>query len=102
MDPDPVGSAFSWVCIANLDPDVLLEYFIILYVISAASIKMRVGTFFWFRFFLEDDTKLESIREEYSSGRLLSGFLKKELVDILTPLILKHQATPFYYIAIGV
>merc|ERR1711902_102640 len=33
-------------------------------------------------FFLEDDAKLEKIRRDYRSGELLSGFLKKELIDI--------------------
>ena len=43
------------------------------------------------RFFLEDDVKLEKIRADYSSGELLSGFLKKELIDVLTPMVLQHQ-----------
>ena len=47
------------------------------------------------RFFLEDDDKLEKIRLDYSSGELLSGFLKKELIDILTPLVLEHQADTY-------
>merc|ERR1739842_201744 len=42
-------------------------------------------------FFLEDDEKLEKIRQDYSSGELLSGFLKKELIDVLQPLVVKHQ-----------
>jgi len=45
----------------------------------------------YLKFFLEDDDKLEKIRKDYSSGDLLSGFLKKELVDILGPLVEKHQ-----------
>ena len=45
----------------------------------------------FFRFFLEDDEKLEKIRADYSSGELLSGFLKKELIDVLTPMVLQHQ-----------
>lgn len=48
-------------------------------------------SFQYLRFFLEDDEKLEKIRKDYSSGDLLSGFLKKELVDILGPLVEKHQ-----------
>ena len=28
-------------------------------------------------FFLEDDAKLEKIRADYTSGELLSGFMKK-------------------------
>jgi len=48
-------------------------------------------SFQYLRFFLEDDTKLEKIRRDYSSGELLSGFLKKELIDVLTPLVISHQ-----------
>ncbi len=29
--------------------------------------------------------------QEYSSGRMLSGEIKKELVQVITPLILEHQ-----------
>ena len=43
------------------------------------------------RFFLEDDEKLEKIRVDYTSGELLSGFLKKELIDVLTPIVQQHQ-----------
>ena len=42
-------------------------------------------------FFLEDDDKLEKIRRDYRSGELLSGFLKKELIDVLQPLVTNHQ-----------
>merc|ERR1711894_33657 len=42
-------------------------------------------------FFLEDDEKLEKIRKDYTSGELLTGFLKKELIDILTPICTTHQ-----------
>ena len=58
------------------------------------ALKLKLFTtffYFIFRFFLEDDVKLEKIRQDYSSGELLSGFLKKELIDILTPLVLQHQ-----------
>lgn len=42
-------------------------------------------------FFLEDDEKLEQIRKEYSSGEMLSGEIKKELIEVLQPLVRKHQ-----------
>jgi tryptophanyl-tRNA synthetase len=42
-------------------------------------------------FFLEDDEKLEQIRQDYTSGELLTGFLKKELIDVLTPICVNHQ-----------
>jgi len=48
-------------------------------------------SFQYLKFFMEDDDKLEKIRKDYSSGELLSGFLKKELIDILSPLVEKHQ-----------
>ena len=42
-------------------------------------------------FFLEDDAKLAQIRKDYSSGKMLTGELKKELIDIITPILEKHQ-----------
>ncbi len=33
-------------------------------------------------FFLEDDEKLEQIRQDYSSGKLLTGHLKAELIAV--------------------
>ncbi|XP_039598132.1 tryptophan--tRNA ligase, cytoplasmic [Polypterus senegalus] len=48
-------------------------------------------SFMYLTFFLEDDEKLEQIRKDYSSGALLTGELKKYLIDILQPLIAAHQ-----------
>eukprot|EP00112_Aurelia_sp_Birch-Aquarium-sp1_P017793 Seg4168.2 transcript_id=Seg4168.2/GoldUCD/mRNA.D3Y31 product="Tryptophan-tRNA ligase cytoplasmic" protein_id=Seg4168.2/GoldUCD/D3Y31 len=42
-------------------------------------------------FFLEDDDKLKQFQEDYSSGKLLTGELKKELISVLQPLIAEHQ-----------
>lgn len=42
-------------------------------------------------FFLEDDEKLQQIHDDYSSGRMLTGEIKKELIDVLQPLIKDHQ-----------
>lgn len=42
-------------------------------------------------FFLEDDDKLEDIREKYASGELLSGEIKKALIEVLQPLVASHQ-----------
>ena len=42
-------------------------------------------------FFEEDDDKLESIRRAYSSGEMLTGELKKELVAILQRIVAEHQ-----------
>merc|ERR1719216_171300 len=48
-------------------------------------------SFQYLTFFLEDDDKLEQIRKDYTSGELLTGYLKKELIDVLTPIIEEHQ-----------
>lgn len=42
-------------------------------------------------FFLDDDEKLEQIREDYSSGKMLSGEIKKELISVLQPIVKNHQ-----------
>lgn len=42
-------------------------------------------------FFLEDDDRLAEIREEYGSGRMLSGEIKKELIAVLQPIVAEHQ-----------
>lgn len=42
-------------------------------------------------FFLEDDVALKTIYEEYKSGRMLSGEIKKELIDVLQPIVKNHQ-----------
>ena len=56
---------------ANLEEDVAYNYLI---------------------FFMEDDEEIKKIGEEYSSGRMLSGEVKQKLVDVLVPIVLKHQA----------
>ncbi|XP_076069136.1 tryptophanyl-tRNA synthetase isoform X2 [Oratosquilla oratoria] len=42
-------------------------------------------------FFLEDDEQLENIRQQYSSGQMLTGELKAELIKVLQKLIQDHQ-----------
>jgi len=42
-------------------------------------------------FFLEDDDQLESVRRAYTSGEMLTGELKKQLIDILQKLVVEHQ-----------
>ncbi|XP_049782576.1 tryptophan--tRNA ligase, cytoplasmic [Schistocerca cancellata] len=46
----------------------------------------------YLRFFLDDDEKLKKIREDYTSGAMLTGELKKELIDVLQTLVAEHQA----------
>merc|ERR1712106_512769 len=48
-------------------------------------------SYLYLRFFMEDDEKLASLGASYRSGDLLSGFLKKELIDILQPMVAEHQ-----------
>jgi tryptophanyl-tRNA synthetase len=42
-------------------------------------------------FFLEDDAKLEELRRTYTSGELLTGELKNELVKVVSQIIGEHQ-----------
>jgi tryptophanyl-tRNA synthetase len=42
-------------------------------------------------FFLEDDAKLGQIKENYESGQMLTGELKKELIAVLQRLVGEHQ-----------
>ncbi|XP_049562471.1 tryptophan--tRNA ligase, cytoplasmic isoform X1 [Orcinus orca] len=49
-------------------------------------------SFMYLTFFLEDDDRLEQIRKDYTSGAMLTGELKKELIEVLQPLIAEHQA----------
>ncbi|KAF6000921.1 hypothetical protein F1559_002873 [Cyanidiococcus yangmingshanensis] len=43
-------------------------------------------------FFMEDDERLEEIRQAYASGRMLSGEIKAELVQCLQPMLAELQA----------
>uniref|UniRef100_A0A1B6DZQ3 Tryptophan--tRNA ligase, cytoplasmic n=1 Tax=Clastoptera arizonana TaxID=38151 RepID=A0A1B6DZQ3_9HEMI len=45
----------------------------------------------YLKFFLEDDEKLKQIEQEYSSGAMLTGELKKLLIDTIQPIITRHQ-----------
>jgi len=46
----------------------------------------------WLTFFQHNDAELERVRVEYSSGRMLSGEIKMELVKVIAPLVQAHQA----------
>lgn len=48
-------------------------------------------SFMYLQFFMEDDDKLESLRQQYSSGKMLTGELKVELIKILQKMIAEHQ-----------
>uniref|UniRef100_A0AAY4DQ85 Tryptophan--tRNA ligase, cytoplasmic n=1 Tax=Denticeps clupeoides TaxID=299321 RepID=A0AAY4DQ85_9TELE len=48
-------------------------------------------SFMYLTFFLDDDEQLEKIRQDYTSGALLTGELKKCLIETLQPMISAHQ-----------
>uniref|UniRef100_UPI00358E0652 tryptophan--tRNA ligase, cytoplasmic isoform X2 n=1 Tax=Myxine glutinosa TaxID=7769 RepID=UPI00358E0652 len=48
-------------------------------------------SYMYLTFFLEDDEQLAKIHKDYSSGEMLTGELKKKLVEILQPLVREHQ-----------
>lgn len=45
----------------------------------------------YLKYFLEDDDRLEQIRIDYSSGKMLTGEIKKELITILQGVVNEHQ-----------
>jgi tryptophanyl-tRNA synthetase len=45
----------------------------------------------YLRFFLEDEARLEVIKEQYGSGKMLTGEVKKELIVILRKFVGEHQ-----------
>ncbi|XP_054260719.1 tryptophan--tRNA ligase, cytoplasmic [Macrosteles quadrilineatus] len=45
----------------------------------------------YLKFFLEDDEKLKQIKQDYTSGAMLTGELKKLLIDTVTPIVQEHQ-----------
>ncbi|XP_062621882.1 tryptophan--tRNA ligase, cytoplasmic-like [Saccostrea cucullata] len=47
--------------------------------------------FQYMTFFMESDERLEEIKKTYTSGELLTGFLKKELIEILQKLVGEHR-----------
>jgi len=55
---------------ANLDVDVSIEYL---------------------TFFLDDDAKLEDIKQKYKSGALLTGEVKGILAELLSEMVVRHQ-----------
>ena len=45
----------------------------------------------YLRFYMADSERLEEIRRSYSSGQMLSGELKKELIGVLQRIVAEHQ-----------
>lgn len=42
-------------------------------------------------FFMENDERLAQIKKDYTSGELLTGYLKKELIEILQTIVGEHR-----------
>ena len=40
---------------------------------------------------MADDNKLETIREQYTKGEMLTGELKKILIDVVNEIVQGHQ-----------
>lgn len=45
----------------------------------------------WLKFFLEDDDRLAEIFQNYGSGAMLTGEVKKELIGLLQEMVKEHQ-----------
>lgn len=41
--------------------------------------------------FMDDDEKLEEIKRKYKSGEMLTGEVKKELIEVLQKYVKRHQ-----------
>uniref|UniRef100_A0A2A4J1K3 Tryptophan--tRNA ligase, cytoplasmic n=1 Tax=Heliothis virescens TaxID=7102 RepID=A0A2A4J1K3_HELVI len=48
-------------------------------------------SFKYLSFFLEDDERLAQVKKDYESGQMLTGELKKEAIDTITPWIQEYQ-----------
>lgn len=47
----------------------------------------------WLRFFLEDDEHLAKVAAEYSSGKMMTGEIKKLLIETLQKFVKEFQDT---------
>ena len=45
----------------------------------------------WLTYFCEDDDKIAQIAKDYSSGAMLTGEVKKELINVLQTMVASHQ-----------
>lgn len=57
---------------------------------KGADVNVDVS-FQYLRFFLDDDNELARIEREYSTGKMMTGELKKILIGILQKLVKDHQ-----------
>jgi tryptophanyl-tRNA synthetase len=45
----------------------------------------------WLTFFMDDDVKLNDIRDKYKTGKMMTSEVKKILIDLLVKLVQKHK-----------
>ena len=57
---------------------------------NGANLEVDIS-YHYLRFFLEDDARLEVIKEGYGSGKMLTGDVKKELITLLQQYVANHQ-----------
>jgi tryptophanyl-tRNA synthetase len=55
-----------------------------------ANVELDVA-YQYLNVFLMDDARLQSIHDDYSTGKILTGEVKQELIDVLVPFIQDHQ-----------
>jgi tryptophanyl-tRNA synthetase len=48
-------------------------------------------SFQYLTYFLDDDKKLKKIHDDYKSGKMLTGELKKITIDVLNKVLSEHQ-----------
>lgn len=49
--------------------------------------------FQYLTFFFEDDQELENIRQSYRTGELLTGELKRILIDLVAEIVERHKVS---------
>lgn len=57
---------------------------------NGANLEVDIS-YHYLRFFLEDDAKLKEIGELYGSGKMMTGEVKKILIEVLQKFVGDHQ-----------
>jgi tryptophanyl-tRNA synthetase len=58
--------------------------------LKGANLNVDVS-YIYLTYFLEDEERLQQIAEDYRTGKLLTGEVKKILIDIMSEVVLNHQ-----------
>ncbi|MEM5836310.1 MAG: tryptophan--tRNA ligase [Candidatus Aenigmatarchaeota archaeon] len=102
MQQGKMSSSEKQTAIFTIDPPEVVREKIIKYAFSGGQPTVEEHrkkggnpdidvSYQWLTFFEEDDKKLEQIREDYKSGKLLSGELKNILIEKLNDFLKEHQ-----------